>query len=92
MKGIFHDECRVKANESDEVIKEYLNCDRWNQEDTNYEYEKFLESPEYQDMLKKVSQRLGFDENLKAPLMETIHLECAFEKAWYDTNIRILYY
>lgn len=69
--------------ESDDVIKEYLNCDSWNEEDTNGEYGKFVESPEYQEMVTRVSKRLGFDENLNASLIETIHLECAFERAWY---------
>lgn len=33
-------------------------------------------------MTKRVSKRLGFDVNLNASLLNTIYLECAFEKAW----------
>lgn len=82
MKGIFYDECRVEAVESDKVIKEYLNCKSWNEEDTHGEYEKFIKSTEHEEMATRVSKRLGFEENLNATLLETIYLECAFEKAW----------
>lgn len=68
--------------ESDEVIKEYLKCQMWNLDDTNGEYEKFTESTDYQAMATRVSRRLGFEQILNSSLIETIYLECAYEKAW----------
>lgn len=44
--------------------------------------EIFYKSPDFQEMATRVSQRLGFEENLNASMLETIYLECAFEKAW----------
>lgn len=82
IKGIFYDECRVGAVDSDDIIKEYLGCGSWNREETNGEYENFTKSPEFQEMVLRVSKRLGFEENLNASIIETIYLECAFEKAW----------
>lgn len=33
-------------------------------------------------MAVRISNRLGFEEIMNASLIETIYLECAFEKAW----------
>lgn len=33
-------------------------------------------------MAQRVSQRLGFTRNLNASQIETMYLECAFEKSW----------
>lgn len=47
------------------------------------EYEKFMEKPEYQQMVRDIFRRLGFRYTLNASIINDIYDLCRYEKAWY---------
>lgn len=64
-----------------------LNLNQNQNQNQNYfmtrgEYEKFMEKPEYQQMVRDVFRRLGFRYTLNASIINDIYDLCRYEKAW----------
>lgn len=90
IEGLFEQEFyRVHANTygNDMLLKAYRNCREWservdNNPETDSEYRKFLDSPEYQNMARQVFRRLGFKYNLEMTVIQDMYDMCRFDKAW----------
>lgn len=71
----------------DYLLRPYESCKAWKNNDQtranpNSEVAKFINSAEYQQMLRDVSTRLGFKYALDADQINTIWDLCRYEQAW----------
>ncbi|KAJ8956597.1 hypothetical protein NQ314_006683 [Rhamnusium bicolor] len=80
---------RVHANvfNDERLINPEENCKTWTDKtlensQTESEYNKFLEKPEYLQMTRDVFRRLGFKYSLNASIINDIYDICRYEKAW----------
>lgn len=68
------------------LCQEFKQCEKWQQEAhsnaTTRQYTIFGNLPEYDELRKRVSRRLGFDEVLDKKTVEAMFLDCAYETAW----------
>lgn len=72
----------------DPVLRFYKLCDRWRKSvDKNpeayKEHQNFMEGPEMSQVLKEVTDRLGFQEVISAADVTLIYNTCSFETAWF---------
>ncbi|KAL1494347.1 hypothetical protein ABEB36_009959 [Hypothenemus hampei] len=90
IEGLFDQEYyRVHANTygNDMLLKAYRNCPEWHEKNDNnptrnMEYNKFLQSDEYQRLARQVFRRLGFKYDMNDTLIQDIYDMCRFGKAW----------
>nr|CAI5819599.1 unnamed protein product [Callosobruchus analis] len=81
IEGLFgSDAFRVHANTQidERLMKPYEECEAWQKNEANNqfsrsEYERFKESPEYQQLVRDVFRRLGFRYALNASIIEDIY-------------------
>lgn len=96
MEGLFESRTAVLSENTpinDTLLTAYKTCERWNQ---NVEHEQSLENternkfdagPEFQNLLKNVSRRLGFLYSLSTEKIDAIYDACRYEKAWTVTKL-----
>ncbi|XP_060522505.1 multiple inositol polyphosphate phosphatase 1 [Cylas formicarius] len=81
----YHAHANTMGN--DDVIKPYKDCAAWQERTdrnpaTEYHYRRFLESPEYYELSRRVFRRLGFRYDPDPQTVLDIYDMCRYEKAW----------
>ncbi|XP_015111828.1 multiple inositol polyphosphate phosphatase 1 [Diachasma alloeum] len=85
IKGLFGDESAVELvpNEKrDSLLRPDRNCYRWSHADrkTEVQRDEFIRGPEYAELQRNVSRRVGFD--VSPATIHNIQDMCRFETAW----------
>lgn len=95
MEGLFGSRFAVLPEESslnDTLLTAYKTCGIWNNEENegsfeNMERSRFDNGPEFQNLVKNVSRRLGFLYNISTDLIDAIYDACRYQKAWSVTEL-----
>lgn len=77
---------------ADPLLKPSDYCTKWNEEvnlnpDSMKEANAFRDGPEMAEVIKSVSRRLGFTNNITYDDLAKIYTICRFEKAWHVYSI-----
>ncbi|XP_071565905.1 multiple inositol polyphosphate phosphatase 1-like isoform X2 [Temnothorax nylanderi] len=96
MEGLFGSRSAVLPEESslnDTLLTAYKTCGVWKNEENNegsfenMEHSRFDVGPEFQNLLKNVSRRLGFLYNISADMVDAMYDACRYQKAWSVTEL-----
>ncbi|XP_011630636.1 multiple inositol polyphosphate phosphatase 1-like isoform X2 [Pogonomyrmex barbatus] len=95
MDGLFGSRAAVPLEENslnDTLLTAYKTCGVWKNEENeksfeNMERSKFEDGPEFQNLLRNVSRRLGFLYNISSDVINTIYDACRYQKAWSVTEL-----
>ncbi|XP_011308504.1 multiple inositol polyphosphate phosphatase 1-like [Fopius arisanus] len=90
MKGLFGDESAVEVMQNpgkDVLLRPDRNCYRWSHADRNVEVQrdKFIQGPEYTELQRNVSRRLGF--HVSPSTIHNVQDMCRFETAWSPNKL-----
>ncbi|XP_073983725.1 multiple inositol polyphosphate phosphatase 1-like [Rhodnius prolixus] len=72
---------------NDPILRFYKLCDKWRKEikknsKSFEEKKKFLQTDEVEDMLKRVTERMGLNYTLNYEDVHLMYVTCSFETAW----------
>lgn len=95
MEGLFASRTAVLAEESslnDTLLTAYKTCGVWEDDKNEQSFEdternRFDAGPEFQNLLKNVSRRLGFLYNISIETINAMYDACRYEKAWTVTKL-----
>ncbi|XP_012536739.1 multiple inositol polyphosphate phosphatase 1 isoform X2 [Monomorium pharaonis] len=95
MEGLFGSRSAVLPEETslnDTLLSAYKTCGVWNNEEKdgsfeNVERNRFDNGPEFQNLQKNVSRRLGFLYNISADKIDAMYDACRYQKAWSVTEL-----
>lgn len=95
MEGLFSSRHSVMPEESslnDTLLSAYKTCGVWKNEENegsfeNVERNRFNNGPEFQNLLKNVSRRLGFLYNTSTDMIDAMYDACRYQKAWSVTEL-----
>ncbi|KAG5344462.1 MINP1 phosphatase, partial [Acromyrmex heyeri] len=95
MEGLFGSTTAVLPEESslnDTFLTAYKTCGVWKNEENegsfeNMERSRFDAGPEFQNLLRNVSRRIGFLYNISADRIDAMYDACRYQKAWSVTEL-----
>lgn len=96
MEGLFGSRWAIPPEDSslnDTLLTADKSCESWeNEEDSrkdesSAERDKFNARPEFQNLLKNVSRRLGFLYSISIENIDAMYDACRYEKAWTVTKL-----
>ncbi|XP_018052894.1 PREDICTED: multiple inositol polyphosphate phosphatase 1-like [Atta colombica] len=95
MEGLFGSTTAVLPEESslnDTLLTAYKTCSVWKNEENegsfeNMERSRFDAGPEFQNLLRNVSRRIGFLYNISADRIDAMYDACRYQKAWSVTEL-----
>ncbi|KAG7210188.1 hypothetical protein KM043_011745 [Ampulex compressa] len=93
MDGLFGSRTAIipeESPENDTLLAAHKNCPAWEAGQTNNSIEelrKFDNGPHFQNLLRNVSQRLGYLYDISKGSILTMYDMCRYEKAWSVTKL-----
>ncbi|XP_011157192.1 multiple inositol polyphosphate phosphatase 1 isoform X2 [Solenopsis invicta] len=95
MEGLFGSRSAVlpeEASLNDTLLTAYKTCGMWNNEEKEGSFEnieriRFDNGPEFQNLLRNISRRLGFLYNISADKIDAMYDACRYQKAWSVTEL-----